>query len=443
MGLLDKFANLDETQTQGLLAAASQMLQNSGPSRTPVGFGQIVGSGLEAYQGSTLAAKRRKMEEEQAALQKQVMGLTIRDKESDFKAQQDKRAYMERLSSHLSGMPQVPREAAQAAVPQLSSVPQASYPGIVPPQASMPARPDPFKERMARAEYLRQGGFHSEADAAEVEALKFREELRTVDNGQTNDMVNPFTGEVKASLKKAQTLESLASERSAAAGRAQSDRHFQANYGLAKERFNFDRREAGSGGKAPAGYRWSANGQELEPIPGGPASKGAVATEGERKAATLVQRLQSSQQQLRDALDPTKNGDPKAAKPSILSEGLRAMKGGEVFANSLNSAQRQRVEAAQLDILDAGLTLATGAAYTREQLEGYRKSYFPQIGDDKTTIKDKEQRLMTMIEAGRTQAGRAAPSPAAAQPAKTIKRTGTYGGRKVVEYTDGSTEYAN
>lgn len=96
MGLLDRFSNLDETQTQGLLAAASQMLQNSGPSRTPVGFGQILGSGLEAYQGSTLAAKRRKMEEEQAkqmaamrALQMQDMqgSLQDRSRNRDIEAQ--------------------------------------------------------------------------------------------------------------------------------------------------------------------------------------------------------------------------------------------------------------------------------------------------------------------------------------------------------------------
>lgn len=88
MGLLDKFGSLDDTQTQGLLAAASQMLQNSGPSRTPVGFGQIVGSGMEAYQGSTIAAKRRKAEEEQAkqmaamrALQMQEMQGGLMDRQ--------------------------------------------------------------------------------------------------------------------------------------------------------------------------------------------------------------------------------------------------------------------------------------------------------------------------------------------------------------------------
>jgi len=42
--------------------------------------------------------------------------------------------------------------------------------------------------------------------------------------------------------------------------------------------------------------------------------------------------------------------------------------------------------------------LGTGAAYTKEQLEGYRKSYFPQIGDSKENILAKQQRLNNVIE---------------------------------------------
>ena len=83
--------------------------------------------------------------------------------------------------------------------------------------------------------------------------------------------------------------------------------------------------------------------------------------------------------------------------------------GQEVAANSLATGEeRQQVEAAQLDILDAALTLGTGAAYTREQLEGYRKSYFPQIGDKKSTIADKEARLKNIINAAEIKAGNAA-----------------------------------
>jgi hypothetical protein len=98
---------------------------------------------------------------------------------------------------------------------------------------------------------------------------------------------------------------------------------------------------------------------------------------------------------------------PTAAKPEIMAEVARGLPlVGEVTANSLSSEARQRVETAQLDSLDAALTLATGAAYTKEQLKNLAKSYFPQIGDDKKTVADKEARLKGVISAARIRAGR-------------------------------------
>ena len=155
--------------------------------------------------------------------------------------------------------------------------------------------------------------------------------------------------------------------------------------------------------KAPNGYRWSVDGMSLEPIPGGPASKQASASEGERKAATLLTRLEGSLGQLNNVV----SRNPSVAKPELLGAGLGAI--SDTLGNTIKSSDRQRVEAAQLDILDAALTLGTGAAYTKEQLQGYRQSYFPQIGDSAATIADKQQRLGNVIEAARIAAGRAAP----------------------------------
>jgi hypothetical protein len=138
------------------------------------------------------------------------------------------------------------------------------------------------------------------------------------------------------------------------------------------------------------------------------AAGGGNATEGERKAATLLARMDGSLKQLESVLQK----NPDAAKPGMLAEGLRAMPifGGDTPANIVTPEARQRVEAAQLDILDAALTLGTGAAYTKEQLQGYRKSYFPQIGDDANTVKDKQDRLNNVLQAARIAAGRAAPA---------------------------------
>jgi len=130
--------------------------------------------------------------------------------------------------------------------------------------------------------------------------------------------------------------------------------------------------------------------------------KGQGLTEGERKASTLLQRMQFSQGQLTQAL----LDDPNAAKPGLFTSALDML--STPAANTLTSEARQRVASAQLDILDAALTLGTGAAYTKDQLEGYRKSYFPQIGDGPQQIKDKKARLENVISAAKIAAGKGA-----------------------------------
>jgi hypothetical protein len=153
-------------------------------------------------------------------------------------------------------------------------------------------------------------------------------------------------------------------------------------------------------------------GPDGKPVMGKAAGAGNV-TEGERKAATLLQRMQNSESQLETALKT----NPNAAKPGMIQQGLSSM-GMDTTANMLTPEARQQVEAAQLDILDSALTLGTGAAYTKEQLDGYRKSYFPQIGDKPQTIKDKQDRLNNVLSAARIAAGRAAGQVTAAPKAR-------------------------
>jgi hypothetical protein len=158
--------------------------------------------------------------------------------------------------------------------------------------------------------------------------------------------------------------------------------------------------------KPPVGYRFKPDKSgTLEKIPGGPADiskDGSASTESERKAATLLQRLQFSEDQLTKALV----NDPNAAKPGLFTSALNVL--STPLANTLTPEARQRVESAQLDILDSALTLGTGAAYTKEQLEGYRRSYFPQIGDKPEQVKDKKARLENIISAAKIAAGRSA-----------------------------------
>lgn len=166
------------------------------------------------------------------------------------------------------------------------------------------------------------------------------------------------------------------------------------------------------GPSAPAGYRYKADGS-LEPIPGGPAAAGpknANISEGERKAAALGTRLEGS---LRELASIPLNEQ----KPGVME--TVAGVAGETAANLARSSDRQRADSAQLDALDAALTLATGAAYTKEQLQNLRKSYFPQLGDSEANRKAKEKRFEMIVKTARIAAGRAEPAINEAQSGAT------------------------
>jgi hypothetical protein len=139
-----------------------------------------------------------------------------------------------------------------------------------------------------------------------------------------------------------------------------------------------------------------------------PSTTITMPNEGERKAATLANRLNFSVDQINQAIGV----DPTAAMPNTSVEIARFLSRTELIPNKLSSAQRQIVESAQLDILDAALTLGTGAAYTQAQLEGYRKSYFPQLGDKPENVVAKRARLQNILRSAEIASGRAkVPTP--------------------------------
>jgi hypothetical protein len=165
----------------------------------------------------------------------------------------------------------------------------------------------------------------------------------------------------------------------------------QGGLGLRQREFDrnaFDRVETPEGfayvPKAPGGAAipvMGAGGEQLKGVSGG------KATEGERKAATLLSRMQLAQTQM----DQGKEGMPGFLTSVSPRVGL--------------PEERKRTEDAQLDFLDAALTLATGAAYTEFQLKSAMQAYFPRFGDDATTIAEKEIRRQNLMEAARISAG--------------------------------------
>lgn len=123
---------------------------------------------------------------------------------------------------------------------------------------------------------------------------------------------------------------------------------------------------------------------------------GIDTTESERTAAFLATRLAGGIGNL-------------ARIGNIGAPSLRdATIGTTIIGNYATDEDRQRAINAQRDILDAALTLGTGAAYNKEQLESYRSAYFPQPGDKPGTVADKQARLLTLMEAAKLKAGAAA-----------------------------------
>jgi hypothetical protein len=150
-----------------------------------------------------------------------------------------------------------------------------------------------------------------------------------------------------------------------------------------------------------------------------PEKAGEKLTEGERTAGFLSERLNNSLNQLKQVTGEK----PSAASPNVKAEAIKFFTRSDYLKNLANPESRQQVEAAQYDILDSALTLGTGAAYTREQLESYRQSYFPQLGDKPKTVADKAKRLEGLLDAAYKKSGRAAPKEAQSQPSMTMPST--------------------
>jgi hypothetical protein len=130
-----------------------------------------------------------------------------------------------------------------------------------------------------------------------------------------------------------------------------------------------------------------------------------IPSEGERKAGFMANILDRNILQMQNALGV----DPKAVKPNVPASIVSAIAGENVLSRTMTPSQRQIVEDSQLDVLDAALTLRTGAAYTPVQLNAMRATYFPVLGDTAQAIKAKQQRLETLLEGAYINSGRATP----------------------------------
>lgn len=256
MGIFDQLTNLSPEQNQGLLAAASQILQQSGPSRMPTSFGQIFGGGLQAYQGGVSEAQKRKLEEEQARQMAQLRDLQLQAGTSDLQAQQQSRAQQAAIDAAAQGsvsngqfdqnafLQQVRAISPLKAVEYERQLAKAGPEFDTKPQTAIGPDGKPFQYIIAK-----------NGQVQRLDGILPRDELKLANLGGRDVAYNPYALQEGQSFQRTQTPDSAASVAATLRGQNMTDARA---------------RELNAQGKIPPGYRQLADGS-LQAIPGGPA----------------------------------------------------------------------------------------------------------------------------------------------------------------------------
>jgi hypothetical protein len=413
---LDALLTEDQRKLLGrnaALSAAAALLQAGGRSATPINLGQALGSALQAGQQGYQQARsssfqdlllNEKLKEMQRAqnLQTQVAGILTKPPTALSPEMQALAA------PGMQAGPTVARAELAASIPQPSAgeLKAGQYQQIADIYAAQGKSEDAKRfQEMAeklnpRAEVVGQPFEVTDPKGAPLLVQQYKDgTVKTMQGyGPKRDVVLQNLGGQtvavnKSALKGGETFaQTMTPSEIANLGVARANLGVaQAGLGLRQQEFargGFDRVETPEGffnipkAGGVAVPVMGPSGEQLKGVSGG------KATEGERKAATLLSRMQLAQTQIM--------GEGEKATPGLFTS---------ISPRVGLAEERKRVEDAQLDFLDAALTLATGAAYTEFQLKSAMQAYFPKFGDDATTIAEKELRRQNLMEAARISAG--------------------------------------
>lgn len=270
----------------------------------------------------------------------------------------------------------------------------------------------------------------------------------TVNQGDKTTFVDPATMQARGSLN----MNMSPGERDAAA-------RGWANNALTRQRLEFD---MGGGadvapsqagfvkqfGKPPAGYRWKPDGA-LEAIPGGPTDikAGEAGAKAEQRAAAAGAAADNVLEAVKEAkdlvgLNTTGPGSVIAKIPGTdardLSAKLETIKANLGFdrlqqmrdmsptGGALGAVAVQELTALQSTV--ASLDQAQSPSELKKSLERIDKHY---------------NKWLETTKGGKAGGASGSWDEKSGKPAKTVVKTGMYGGRRVVQYSDGSVDYAN
>jgi hypothetical protein len=365
---------IGSAQGDALLQASLALMAAGGPSASPVSFGQALanayGKGREAFKGG---------------IESQVGNLLTAQKVNELKRQQK---LQEAFTEMQAGLPAYVRSRTSGEVsPQQAISAPGMQAGPTVERASMIGQPMPrISEAKANAEYYRmQAPKFAAVDPERAQKLlEYADKLDPPFEYAANITQEVDGKPVQMMVGKRGQMQAIGSPYEASPSSVKEYQFaVKQGYPGTYQQFQIEQKKAGA----------STNTINLP-------------SESERTAGFLTQRLQQGLSSLASAVGV----DPNAAKPNMGSEVIARLTGSDALKNMTLPEQRQIVENAQIEILDSALTLGTGAAYTREQLDGYRKTYFPQVGDSPATIADKQKRVLNLLAAARIKSGRATPT---------------------------------
>jgi hypothetical protein len=196
-------------------------------------------------------------------------------------------------------------------------------------------------------------------------------------------------------------------------------------------------------GKASPGFRWKADGSQ-EFIPGGPADQKSQATlAGQGTVDEVVAGLRDKYSQLNEGggITSTSNG-VLGNTQAWLGSSAGGQAAGRVLGTQ-NQSARNSIAMSRPLLLQA-IMKATGMSAKQMDSNAELKLYLS-TATDPTLDLEANMAALDRIEKlyGSGNNGKKPATDDKTPKAKTVKRTGTSSGRKVVEYSDGSIEYAD
>lgn len=457
-GLLDFFGSSDP-QTLGLLGAAAQMMNASGPSLMPHSFGQVLGSGFQGMlQGQQQAAAMA-----QAKQLAELNGYKLKDAKSDFDNQELLRARNRKISEDLAKL-DAPQPGAPTAMPTPPAMPMGGsmMAGSGLPQpgwmqayqspaaaaqapAQHAAQPDLNAQLATRlmqeAEVYRRNGDTDGANKRFEMALKLQPEFSqtpqtgvgpdgkpiqyVLDKSGNPKVLNGILPRDKMEMMTLGGTSQAFNPYAVAPG--QTFQHTMTpgeveSNNIARDRLNFDKTKetkptfnAEVGGFIMPPSKTAPNGG-ITPLAGFTKPDKPL-TESQGKAALFASRMAKADQ----TLEALASGDNATLMPGgikrfaegtgrVLGLGTESMGGAlaDTLGGATNwtqSASQQQVEQAQRDFLNAVLRQESGASISPSEFDNARKQYFAQPGDDKATLAQKAENRRTAIAGMSLQSG--------------------------------------